>query len=76
MTLLLQERILPEATVPQVTQAIRAHDISDGLSAVVMSSWSPAVPVSKIGERPMNVDLAFSQLLHEASAAEHPRLIT
>lgn len=63
-------RRLRDMGVPQVTRAIRVTDISDRLSAVVMNSWTPAVPLSKVGGRSLNNDLAFSRLLSEAYATE------
>lgn len=76
VTMQILARRLRNMGVPQVTRAIRMNDISDRLSAVVMNSWTPAVTVSKIGERSMNEDLTFSRLLHEAYASESQALLS
>lgn len=75
VTMQILTRRLRDMGVSQVTRAIRVTDISDRLSAVVMNSWTPAIPVSKVGERSLNDDLEFSRLLSEAYASEGQALV-
>lgn len=76
VTMQILDRRLRSMGVPQQTRAFRAPDISDRLSAVVMNSWTPGVPVSKIGDKLMAQDLRFPQLLHEAYAKESQSRLT
>ncbi|MEX3510933.1 aminotransferase class IV [Kocuria carniphila] len=57
--------------VPQRTGTIRAADLSEGLSAVVMNSWTPGISVSRIGDQAMDRDSKFIGLLNEAYVAEN-----
>jgi branched-subunit amino acid aminotransferase/4-amino-4-deoxychorismate lyase len=63
-------RRLAARGIPQRSREIRRSDVTDRLSAVVMNSWSPAIPITRLGEhRPAN-DPAFTRLLHDAYASE------
>ncbi len=63
-------RRLRDMGVPQTSRAVYAAEIGDQLSAVVMNSWTPAIPVSMIAHHSMVLDTASYQLLHKAYSAE------
>lgn len=65
-------RRLSAAGIPQTTRPIRFTDLHDGLSAVLMNSWSPGIPVSRIADRPLGDPAELTELLHRAYAAEPP----
>ncbi|WP_293694971.1 aminotransferase class IV [uncultured Agrococcus sp.] len=69
-------RRLRDRGVPQTTRAVRPADMSDRLSAVVMNSWTPAIPVSEIGGQPTVIDSTFAKLLCEAYAEESRARLT
>ncbi|WP_097231326.1 aminotransferase class IV family protein [Streptomyces zhaozhouensis] len=71
VTMRILSRRLRARGVPQRTRAVRRADL-DGLAAVVMNSWSPGVPVSRIGDRRLVDDPAFVTLLGDAYADEPP----
>jgi branched-subunit amino acid aminotransferase/4-amino-4-deoxychorismate lyase len=72
VTMQILARQLDVLGVPQKTRGVRRSDLADGLSAVVMNSWTPAVQVSRLGGTHLPVDSTFFDLLHEAYAAEPP----
>ncbi|MHA7304855.1 aminotransferase class IV family protein [Arthrobacter sp. TMN-49] len=59
------QRRLEQMGVPQRSQDIHLVDTGN-LSAVVMNSWSPAIPVSQLGEKVLTSNPHFVRLLHEA----------
>ncbi len=63
-------RQLDHARVPQRTQEVLAADVERFSSAVVMNSWSPGIPVSRIGTTDLDVNSRFAALLHEAHESE------
>ncbi|MHA6625741.1 aminotransferase class IV family protein [Pseudonocardia sichuanensis] len=63
-------RRLDARGVPQRSREIRRSDLTDRMSAVVMNSWVPAIPVSRLGEHRLADDPGFTRLLHEAYASE------
>lgn len=58
--------------ITQSHREMRGSDLSTRLSAVVMNSWIPAIPVTRLGGHRLAEDPAFARLLHEAYAAEPP----
>ncbi len=70
-TMQILQRQLHRAGVPQQERDILPGDLS-GLSAVVMNSWTPAVPVSRIGTHRLEGDTRFVEILRDAFAAEVP----
>lgn len=75
VTMQILARRLPALGVPQRTRPIRKTDLSMGLSAVVMNSWTPGISVSRIGDQVMAQDPAFTRLLQTAYETEpHDRL--
>lgn len=63
-------RRLPELGVPQRTQDLTLGDLPGLEGAVVMNSWTPAVPVHRIGSVALPEAPAFVDLLHRAYRAE------
>ena len=72
VTMQILARRLADAGVPQQTRPVRRTDLHDGMSAVVMNSWSPGIPVSGLGGRALALDPALVGVLHDAYAAEPP----
>lgn len=73
----LARRHVPVATVqpdalgvPQRTEEIRQDDLDGRLAAAVMNSWSPGIPVARIGVRLLGQDQKFIRTLHDAYTAE------
>lgn len=69
-TMSIVSRQLKGLRVPQVTREMAEGDLSEGLSAVVMNSWTPAVAISKIGSSQMADASKLVALMHEAYDAE------
>lgn len=73
VTMQILRRQLRAMGVPQRSREVRAAELASGLSAVVMNSWTPAIPVSRVGEHASTPAPDFGRLLHEAYLAE-PRV--
>jgi branched-subunit amino acid aminotransferase/4-amino-4-deoxychorismate lyase len=63
-------RQLDEWAIPQQTREVRQHDLTERMSAAVMNSWTPAIPLARLGKHQLANDPAFTRLLHEAYATE------
>ncbi|RKT55289.1 aminotransferase class IV family protein [Saccharothrix australiensis] len=63
-------RQLDRLGVPQVERAVTPDDVPALAGAAVMNSWSPGVPVSRIGSAPLPGAPSFLDLLHRAYQAE------
>lgn len=72
VTMQILTRQLRAVGVPLQTREIRSPDLARGLSAVVMNSWTPGIPLTRIGDHRLACDPAFADLLHEAYHAEAP----
>lgn len=70
VTMQILQRQLRVLGVRQVTQPISLSALAEPLAAVVMNSWSPGIPVSRIGNHPVRSSPEFVGLLHEAYEAE------
>lgn len=70
VTMQILRRRLEAMGVPQQTRPVRLTDVEGRLSAVVMNSWSPGIPVSQLGEVPLHIDPDVVQLLGEAHGNE------
>lgn len=68
-------RQLQARGIPQQTRPIRRSDLTEDLSAVVMNSWSPAIPLARLGEQNLANTPDFTRLLHEVYDAEPPVLV-
>ncbi|MDT0304306.1 aminotransferase class IV family protein [Streptomonospora wellingtoniae] len=72
VTMQILTRRLHALGVPQQTREIRGSELAGELSAVVMNSWTPAVPVSRLGGYRLAVGTDLACLLHEAYTGEPP----
>ncbi len=70
VTMQILARRLRSTGVPQRIRAIRPADLDDSLSAVVMNSWTPGIPVSHIAGRTLARDPDFPPILNQAYLAE------
>lgn len=75
VTMQILTRQLQARGIPQQTRPIHRSDLTEDLSAVVMNSWSPAIPLARLGERSLASTPDFARLLHEAYDAEPPVLV-
>lgn len=69
-TMSIVRRQLHALGIPQRTQEISLKDVPQLRGAVVMNSWTPGVPVRKIGSVEMPEATKFVALLHRAHEAE------
>lgn len=63
-------RQLDRLGVPQRTEEIAVPDLPALAGAVVMNSWTPAIPVHRIGTTSLPAAPDFTELLHRAHAQE------
>jgi branched-subunit amino acid aminotransferase/4-amino-4-deoxychorismate lyase len=75
VTMQILARRLDALGVPQRTKEIRQGDLDGRLAAVVMNSWSPGIPVARIGDRLLGQHQEFIQHLHDAYAEEPPEAV-
>ncbi|MER6005066.1 aminotransferase class IV family protein [Nonomuraea angiospora] len=69
-TMAVVRRRLDRLGVPQRAQEITLADLPALAGAVVMNSWTPGVPVHRIGSVPLPEAEPFVRLLHRAYQAE------
>ncbi|MDA0563878.1 aminotransferase class IV family protein [Streptomonospora sp. S1-112] len=69
-TMNILRRQLDRLGVPQVDKEVTPADVPDLAGAVVMNSWTPGVPVHRIGPAALPEAPDFVDLLHRAYAAE------
>lgn len=72
VTMQILSRQLAAHGIPQHTREVRRADLDETMAAVVMNSWTPAIPVSRIGGQQLSKDKAFTRLLHDVYRAEEP----
>lgn len=72
VTMQILARQLQAQGIPQQTREVRPDDLSGQMSGVIMNSWSPGIPLTRLGDRWLAADPAFTQLLHHAYRAESP----
>jgi branched-subunit amino acid aminotransferase/4-amino-4-deoxychorismate lyase len=72
VTMQILARRLRALGVPQRTQEVRRGELDGRLAAAVMNSWSPGVPVARIGDQPLPQDPEFLRSLHAAYTREPP----
>lgn len=70
VTMQILVRQLEARGVHQNTRPVRRADLTEGLSAVVMNSWTPGIAVTRLGERQLQTDATFTRLLQDAYVAE------
>ncbi|MGV9378858.1 aminotransferase class IV family protein [Nonomuraea sp. NPDC003707] len=71
-TMAVVRRRLDHLGVPQRAQEVTLADLPALAGAVVMNSWTPGVPVHRIGSVPLPEAEPFVRLLHRAYQAEPP----
>lgn len=71
VTMQILARQLKARGIPQQTREIHQSE-TDRLSAVVMNSWTPAIPIAHIGAHQLENDPAFARVLHDAYVTEPP----
>lgn len=69
VTMQILGRRLRALGIPQQSRDVRLDELGN-LSAVVMNSWSPGIPVTRIGDVVLGQDPDFRRLLHSAHADE------
>lgn len=69
-TMSILRRQLERLDVPQTVREVRPADLPGMAGAVVMNSWTPAVPVRQLGEVPLPEAPVFVEQLRRAYAAE------
>lgn len=70
VTMQILDRRLRTLGIPQQTRDVRLDELGKHLSAVVMNSWTPGIPISRIGDTFLGQDAEFTRLLHSAHADE------
>ncbi|MDN5727150.1 MAG: aminotransferase class IV, partial [Propionibacteriales bacterium] len=70
VTMRILQRQLARSGVEQVTRPVRPAELDESLSAVLMNSWSPGIPVARIGEHTLGNADGLVRLLADAYAAE------
>ncbi|GAA1248376.1 hypothetical protein GCM10009676_38380 [Prauserella halophila] len=70
VTMQILTRRLRTRGIPPQTRDVSPDELGQHLSAVVMNSWTPGVPVARIGDTPVGQDAEFARLLHAAHADE------
>ncbi|MDO4887237.1 MAG: aminotransferase class IV [Actinomycetaceae bacterium] len=70
VTMQVVQRQLDRAGIDQQTRAIGLQDINTSLQAVVMNSWTPAVAVSRLGDRELDAGDDLVRMLHSAYERE------
>lgn len=70
VTIQILVRQLEARGVDQKTRPVRQADLTEGMSAVVMNSWTPGIALTRLGGRQLRIDATFTRLLRGAYAAE------
>lgn len=72
VTMQILTRRLGARGVPQEVREVSRFDLSEHLAAVAMNSWTPGIPLARIGSQALGQEPAFLRLLHDAYADETP----
>lgn len=70
VTMQILDRRLSALGIPQQTRDVRLDELGKHLSAVVMNSWMPGIPIARIGGTSLGQDAEFTRLLHSAHGNE------
>lgn len=70
VTMQILDRRLRALGIPQQTRDVRLDDLGEHLTAVVMNSWTPGIPIARIGDRVLGQGNEFPRVLHSAHADE------
>lgn len=52
--------------IAQQTRDVRPDELGEHLSAAVMNSWTPGIPIVRIGDSLLGQEAEFMRLLHSA----------
>ena len=66
ITMQILDRRLRMLGITQQTRDVRREELGEHLSAVVMNSWTPGIPIARIGDSLLGQDAEFIRLLHSA----------
>lgn len=70
ITMQILTRQLAALGINQTIRAVTLADLTENIAAVVMNSWSPAIPISRLAGQPMAEGGEFVHILQQAYAAE------
>jgi branched-subunit amino acid aminotransferase/4-amino-4-deoxychorismate lyase len=70
VTMQILDRRLRALGIPQQTRDVRLDELGKHLSAVVMNSWTPGIPIARIGDTVLGQCDEFTRLLRSAHADE------
>lgn len=70
VTMQILVRQLEARGIPQQTLPVRQLDLTEGISAAAMNSWTPGIPLTRLGDHQLKNDSAFTRLLHDVYDAE------
>ncbi|WP_159620045.1 aminotransferase class IV family protein [Ruania rhizosphaerae] len=70
VTMRILTRRLRVLGVSQQTRDVGLDELGTHLCAVVMNSWTPGIPIARIGDAPLGHDVEFTRLLHSAYGEE------
>lgn len=66
VTMQIVERRLRVLGIAQQTRDLRPDELGEHLSAVVMNSWTPGIPIVRIGDSLLGQEAEFMRLFHSA----------
>ncbi|MGA5760590.1 aminotransferase class IV family protein [Nonomuraea bangladeshensis] len=72
VTMAILRRRLAASGVPQADREVTVADLPGLSGAVVMNSWTPGIPVRRVGDADLPEAGAFVKLLHQAYLDEPP----
>lgn len=72
VTMQILTRQLSARGIPQQTREIRRTDLDENIAAAIMNSWTPAIPITRIGDHRLATRTDFAQLLRESYRSESP----
>lgn len=70
VTMQILQRRFTQRGIPQAIRPIKAHDIDTHLHGAVMNSWTPGIPIGRIGHQHLSEGGHLVALLREAYATE------
>lgn len=70
VTMQILGRRLRALDIPQQTRDVPPDELGEDLSAMVMNSWTPGIPIARIGDTSLGQDAEFTRLLHAAHGDE------
>lgn len=70
VTMQILTRRLCALGVPQQTQEVRRSELDGQLAAAVLNSWTPGIPVARVGDQRLAQDPEFLRILYTAYTGE------